>query len=407
MFRRRTGGKAAIISEHTSTATGNADRQDLTADALLAGGLLAIVSGAIAADLGGDGTGPSPLAFLFGALFAAPVFFRRRHPVAVLLFTAAALVAYYALSFPPIGLALPLAVALYSAAESGHLRWAISVAGALTILSTSVRMIQGDDLAYVLGFESAGSVGLMAALIALGDSVRSRRALRDEMVRREQSARLEREREAASRVEHERLQIARDLHDLLAHTVSVISLHTDVASESLEDDPALARRSLSAVRDSCSRAVSELQATVEALRSPAGAAAHDNQSPTPGLAEIDRLVGTVSDAGVAVHVESRGTAAPLPAVVDATAYRVVQEALSNVLRHSDATKAVVVLDRRDGVLRVCVSDNGHGSRAGPSTGWGLTGMRERVTLLGGTVETGTPDGGGFVVDARIPAEGSS
>ncbi|SQI30053.1 histidine kinase [Rhodococcus coprophilus] len=108
----------------------------------------------------------------------------------------------------------------------------------------------------------------MAALIALGDSVRSRRALRDEMVRREQSARLEREREAASRVEHERLQIARDLHDLLAHTVSVISLHTDVASESLDDDPAPAHRSLSAVRDSCSRAVSELHATVEALRSP-------------------------------------------------------------------------------------------------------------------------------------------
>ncbi|SQI30054.1 sensor histidine kinase [Rhodococcus coprophilus] len=94
-------------------------------------------------------------------------------------------------------------------------------------------------------------------------------------------------------------------------------------------------------------------------------------------------------------------------MVDATAYRVVQEALSNVLRHSDATKAVVVLDRRNGVLRVCVSDNVRGSRAGPSTGWGLTGMRERVTLLGGTVETGTPDGGGFVVDARIPAGGSS
>lgn len=333
------------------------------------------------------------------------MFLRRQRPVAVLLFTAAVLVAYYALSFPPIGLALPLSVALYSAADSGHLRWAVSVAGVLTILSTAVRMVQGDDLAYLLGFESAGSVGLMAAVIALGDSVRSRRALREEMALREQSAHLEREREAASRVEHERLQIARDLHDLLAHTVSVISLHTDVAAETLEDDPALARRSLSAVRDSCSRAVSELHATVEALRSPS-AAARENHSPTPGLAEIERLAGTVTEAGIAVQVESRGTPAPLPAVVDATAYRVIQEALSNVLRHSDATKAVVALDHRNGILRVCVSDNGRGTRGGPSTGWGLTGMRERVALLGGTVEAGTRDGGGFVVDARIPAEGS-
>ncbi|MGN0039942.1 MULTISPECIES: histidine kinase [unclassified Rhodococcus (in: high G+C Gram-positive bacteria)] len=407
MITRTTGGKAPTISAQTSPAAGNMFRQDRTTDALLAGGLFAIICIAIAADLGGGEQGPPALAFLFGALFAAPVFFRRQRPVTVLLVTAAVLVAYYALGFPPIGLALPLAVALYSAAESGHLRWAIAVSGALVILSTAVRMFQGDDLAYLLGFESAGSVGLMAAVIALGDSVRSRRALGRELVRREHAARLEREREAARRVERERLQIARDLHDLLAHTVSVISLHTDVAAESLDDDPALARRSLVAVRDSCSRAVSELHATVEALRSPAGTTARGDHSPTPGLAEIPRLVDTVSDAGVAVHIESRGTPATLPAVVDATAYRVIQEALSNVLRHSDATRVVVALDHHNDVLRVCVSDNGRGSRGGRTTGWGLTGMRERVALLGGTVDTGTPDGGGFVVDARIPAGGPS
>lgn len=367
-------------------------------DVLLAAVVLAVLVGAIVADLGSDSSGPTALAYVFAALVAGAVLVRRTHPVGVLLFTAVALVVYYSLSLPPIGLAVPLAVALYSAAERAHLRWAVTVAVTLAVLSTGVRWAQGDDLAYLFGFEVGGQIGLMAAVIALGDSVRSRRALRAEMVRRERAAQLEREHETARRVERERVQIARDLHDLLAHTVSVISLHAGVATEAIEDDPPLARRSLAAVRTGCSRAVEELHATVEALRSPDDS----RRAPTPSLAQLPRLVDTVRAAGLDVRIDRDGTTDDLPSVVAATAYRVVQEALSNVLRHADASKAVVRMTLRDDVLVVAVEDDGRGPSEGVSAGWGLAGMRERVGLLGGTIETGRSDGGGFLVSARIP-----
>ncbi len=372
-------------------------------DALLAAAVFVVLVGAIVADLGGDPTAPVPLAYGLAALVAGAILFRRRYPVAVLLFTAVVLVGYYSLSLPPIGLAVPLAVALYSAAEREHVRWAVAVAVTLIVLSTSVRWAQGDDPAYLLGFEVGGQAGLMVAVIALGDGVRARRALRAEMVRREHAARLEREHETARRVERERVEIARDLHDLLAHTVSVISLHAGVAAEAMEDDPLLARRSLVAVRTCCSRAVDELHATVEALRSPDDS----RRTPTPSLAQLPHLLDTVAAAGVDVRLERDHPADDLPSVVAATAYRVVQEALSNVLRHADATKAVVGLSLRDDVLTVSVEDDGRGPGEDGSTGWGLAGMRERVGLLGGTIETGRADRGGFLVAARIPAGGRS
>ncbi|MEE2031375.1 sensor histidine kinase [Rhodococcus chondri] len=400
---RRDRKETAISVEVTPPAE-NTPRRDRAVDAALAAAVFTVVGVAIASEVDDDSVA-SPVAYLFGVFFAAPMFFRRRYPVAVLGVTAVVLVAYYALSFPPIGLALPLAAALYSAAEQGYLRWAAGVATGLLVLSTSVRIGQGDDLSYLLGFELAGSIGLMAAVIALGDSVRSRRMLRREMVRRVRAAEIERERESTRRVEQERLQIARDLHDLLAHTISVISLHTDVATEALEDDPRRARSSLTSVRAACTRAVGELHATVEALRAPADAGAGNERGPTPGLADLTHLGDVVSAAGVAVRVQTRGEPGSLSAVADATAYRVVQEALSNVLRHADATEVVVALDYRDGLLKLSIADNGRGPSGGTSRGWGLAGMRERVGLLGGTLSTEAPEGGGFVVEALIPAGG--
>ncbi|NLU62092.1 sensor histidine kinase [Rhodococcus sp. HNM0563] len=380
-------------------------RRELIIDATLAITVWMIISVAIAADLGDDSTGPSLLAYLFAASFAGPVLFRRRRPVEALVLTAVMFVTYYALSFPPIGLALPLAIPLYSAAERGHLRWATVIAGALVLLSTVVRVGQGDELRYLLGFELAGSTGLLAAVIALGDSVRSRRTLREEMERGERAAELEREREATRRVEDERLLIARDLHDLLAHTITVIALHTDVAIETMKDDPPLARRSLTSVREACTRTVTELHATVVALRSPAGTPSEGDRAPTAGLGDLQRLVDTVSEAGVAVRIEIHGTAVPVPAVVGATAYRIVQEALSNVLRHADATEAVVAVNYSNDVVQVSIHDNGRGVSGSATEGWGLAGMRERAGLLGGSVEAHPVEGGGFVVDARIPHGG--
>ncbi|MGP3933067.1 sensor histidine kinase [Nonomuraea sp. KM88] len=375
-------------------------RREPAVDLGLAMLVLVVVGTAITADVGSASAGPGPAAYAFGASFAVLMFARRRWPVATLLLTAAALIVYYMLSYPPIGLAAPLAAALYSAAEQGRPRWSIGTAVALLVVSTAQRILEGDDLAYLLGFETTTSAGLMAAAIALGDGVRARRAWRAELARQEHAARLEREREAARRVEQERLRIARDLHDLMAHTVSVISLHTDVARESLRDDPDVAERSLAAARSACSDVGRELRLTLGALR-----AGDPDDGPAPGLDALDALVATATTAGLDVGVRTSGRPERLPAISDATAYRVVQESLSNVLRHAGARTVRIDLDYGTDALLLRVSDDGRGAAgaAGPP-GWGLTGMRERLALLGGGLRTSSPAEGGFVVEASVPLE---
>ncbi|HEX2132191.1 MAG TPA: sensor histidine kinase [Actinophytocola sp.] len=371
-------------------------RRRLAVDTGLAMLVLVVVGTAITANVGTDGD-PGLAAYAFGALLGGLMLVRRRWPVATLVITAAALLAYYMFGFPPVGLAVPVAAALYSAAEQGRVRWAAGTAVVLLVVSTAVRAGEGDDLAYLLGLELATSAGLMAAVIALGDSVRSRRGWRAELAKQTEVARLEREREAARRVEQERVRIARDLHDLLGHTVSVISLHTDVAREALRDDPEAAERSLTAARAACSDVVRELRATLRALRGADGA-------PVPGLADLDDLAGPVRAAGLDVRVRTTGRPAALSSVADATAYRVVQEALSNVLRHADAGRVTIDVDYREDEVLLTVGDDGRGGEA--AAGWGITGMRERLALLGGSLRTTSPPEGGFVVEAHVPLPGT-
>ncbi|GGO60793.1 sensor histidine kinase [Nonomuraea cavernae] len=389
--------------------------RELAVDTGLAMLVLVVVGTAITADVGHASAGPGMAAYAFGALLAVLMFARRRWPVATLLLTALTLIVYYGLSYPPIGLAAPAAAALYSAAEQGELRWSVATAGALFGISTTHRILEGDDLAYLLGFETGTTLGLMAAAIALGDGVRARRGWRAELARQSHAARLERERESARRVEQERLRIARDLHDLMAHTVSVISLHTDVARESLRDAPEVAERSLAAARSACSDVSRELRLTLGALR-----AGDPDDGPALGLDRLDGLVATAAAAGLDIDVRTSGRPVRLSAISDATAYRVVQESLSNVLRHADARRVRVDLDYGAGELLLRVSDDGRGAGTetgtdtgagtgtgtggGESRGWGLTGMRERLALLGGGLRTSSPAQGGFVVEASVPLE---
>ncbi|GAA4910689.1 signal transduction histidine kinase [Stackebrandtia albiflava] len=372
-------------------------RRDLVVDVVLAALVLGVVTAAITADVA-DSAGPQPAAYAFGAGFAALVFARHRLPVVALLATAALLVLYYTQDYPAIGLAVPVSVVLYSAAEHGRLWWAVGTAAVLQLLSTGFRIAEGDDLAYLFGFEFAGTGGLMAAVIALGDSVRSRRGWRAELVKQANAAELERRRETARRIEQERLRIARDLHDLLGHTVSVIALHTDVAREALRDDPDTAERSLAAARTAASEVVGELRATLQALRGRDG-----DEGPVPGLNRLPELVETVRNAGIEVEVRVEGEASALPAVADATAYRVVQEAFSNVLRHSGARHVTVSVRHRPSDVEIRVADDGVG--ADPSAegrGWGVIGMSERLALLGGGLTVESPAGGGYTVTAVVP-----
>ncbi|WP_248783807.1 sensor histidine kinase [Actinoalloteichus caeruleus] len=377
-------------------------RGALAVDCLLGAAVTAVVAVAITADLGGS-RGPDVTAYLFAAGLGALMVVRRPFPLLALAATATGVVAYHIADFPPIGLAIPLAAALFSAAEAGRARIAVVTSTVLLAVSSFFRLREGEDVGYLLGYELASSVGVMAAAIALGDAVRARRRWRWESRRRALSAAVEREREAESRVAAERLRIARDLHDVLGHTIAVVSLQADVAAEALADDPASARSALGAIRSASDDASRELRATLGLLRDPAEG---DGRSPMPGLDQLGRVVTSVSDGGLTVRTRVEGTPRPLPLVVETTALRVVQEALTNVLRHADARHAEVVVRHEETAVWVEVGDDGRGPGGGhrDGAGQGLRGMCERVGLLGGSVELGRAPSGGFLVTARLPRE---
>lgn len=357
----------------------------------LSAAVLVVVAGAMAADLG-DGRPPDAFAYLFAAGLAALMLVRRTYPVLALVATAVGLIGYYAAGYPSIGLAVPVAGALYSAAEAGRTRWAVWTSVALLVISTYFRIRSGQSVSYLIGFEFAWTVGLMAAAIALGDSVRSRRNWRAEQQRSAEQAEIERVREAAHQVQLERLRIARDLHDSLAHTASVISLHTHVAAEALGDDPPAARAALTCVRAATDEAIAALRTTVGLLRAPAD---------TDSLARLDSLIGRTTASGLVVDLEVVGDPVPLPVEVDTAAFRIVQESLTNVLRHAGAHRVEVVLTYTPTELGVRLTDDGTGP-AGSAVGHGLAGMRERAKLVGGSCTAGGPAGGGFRVEAALP-----
>lgn len=371
--------------------------------------VVVVVATAITADLGADSTSPDLLAYGIALGLGALMLVRRQLPVAVALVTGFALIGYYMLDYPPVGLAVPVAAALYSVAEAGKLRWAIWVAVALLVISNGSRIATGDDLGYLFGFELASSVTLMAAVIALGDAVRSRRELRDEAERRVAAVALERSLEADRRVVEERLRISRDLHDVLAHTMSVITVQADVAAEAVDEDDADAvRHAVDAIRGTARSASAEIRSTVQVLRHD-DTDAQTTRAPIEGLADLERLAAATRATGVRVEVVVHGQGRPLPLAVDVTALRIVQEALTNVRQHARASSARVSLDYAADLLRIEITDDGVGADASKSDGaqgFGIRGMRERAELVGGSVEVGPVDGHGYRVAATLPVRPS-
>jgi signal transduction histidine kinase len=355
------------------------------ADVVLAAVTAVVVSAAALAGVSPQRP-PGPGTFVFAAGFGALLLLRRRWPVGVLLVSCVGLLAYYALGFTPVGLALPVGAALFSAAEAGRLRWAAGTAAGLIVVSTVARAMTGETMAYLLGYELPITVAVAGAAIAFGDGVRSRRRFRQAVLA---AAATDRE----HRIEQERLRVARDVHDVLAHTMSVVSLHADVATESLDDgDPAAARAALGHIRAASSDAGRELRRTVGLLR-----------RRSAGVSAIAHLADVSGAAGLPVRVRTAGTARDLPAEVDQAAYRVVQEAVTNARRHARPDRVDVLLDYTGPGLRVVVSDDGPASGAACGAGQGLTGMRERVILLGGTLDAGPVPPSGFRVEAVLPA----
>lgn len=392
--RRLSDGCASAYRCPVSVTTGTARRlPPVAVDALLGVAVTAVVSVVITADQGGR-TGPDAVAYLWAAGLGALMLIRRRHPVLVVAITVFGLFAYYAAGYPAVGVAVPVAAALYSAAEFGRLPWAIG--GGVVVLATSVafRLVEGQAFSYVVGYELAGHAALIAGAIALGDGIRSRRRVVADAERivalTAESAR--REAEAATQATH--LGLARDLHDSIGHSTSVIALHADVAREALErDEPAAAEAALRVIKDTSVSTMTELRRTVGVLRR--GVAP---SSAPLGVEGIPALLTTLGDLRVTSLLDAEG----LPPSVDAAVFRVVQESVTNIVRHAAAREARVEV-RADGEhVSVTVTDDGPARPPGPGAGGhGIAGMRERVEALGGSLSA-EPTASGFRVAATIP-----
>ncbi len=219
--------------------------------------------------------------------------------------------------------------------------------------------------------------------------------------RKERAAEARRARQEAARrqADEERLRIARELHDVLAHHISLINVQSGVALHLMEDQPQQARIALEAINEASADALREVRSTLNILR---GSKEAPPRAPAAGLARLDELVSRASAAGVGVSLEVQGHPRPLPARVDLAAFRIVQESLTNIVRHAEAGSAKVELTYGNADLTLQIDDDGQGPAAQSGDGSGISGMRERATALGGELEAGPQPAGGFRVRARLP-----
>ena len=355
-------------------------------DAALALAVALVLAVVIAADPAGQ---VAVDAYVFAGAFGAVLLLRRRFSRIVLVATVLGIFAYYTLDLPPVGMVLPAIGALFSGAEQRRTGWTI---GSASVGVAIFFRLSENAAGQLTGYSLVTELALAAASIALGSAVRLARETRE---RSAEVARLTeaQERHAAdARMHEERLRIARDLHDTIGHTLSVASLHAGVAAEATD---AIQRAdALGRVRTAASDALRELRRTVRFLRSDDAA----RTSATPGLTRIDEVVAAARESGLSATVDVSATG--MPTSVDAAAFRIVQESLTNVLRHADATVVDVAVHVVGAELVIRVADDGR--TAGPvREGSGIRGMRERAGLLGGTLDAAaTPTG--FVVEARIP-----
>ena len=371
-------------------------------DVLLAAGLAVLAS--VVAVTFGSGRRPDTLGWTLLLALHVPLAWRRRAPLVVLGVMIPLIATFHEHDYnhsAPTGASMVL---LYTVAATGSVRRTVIVG--CSVIGLMVVLKLGDGMAGVA--ESFQIAGWVVSMLILGGYLRVHRQLTKAALERAERAERTREEEARRRVAEERLRIARDLHDLLAHSITLIGVRTSVAAHVLAEDPdrldrAAVAKALDDIADTCRSARGELRTTLEVLRDDGPP---DERGPLPGLDGLPDLAATARGAGAKVELAVLADA--VPAAVGAAAYRIVQEALTNAVRHggrADLTVRVGVRER-DGALHVDVTDDGLGSGAAPP-GFGLVGMRERVRSVGGTLTAGPLDGAGFAVNAVLPLRAHS
>jgi signal transduction histidine kinase len=332
-------------------------------------------------------------ALALALLAAGPValVWRKLYPRSVLGLVLATTLAYFHLDYPRGPIFFSLIVAFFSAVMAGKRAFAVGgvVVGYAGFLW----------LGYLLGTSDPppldAALGLGAWLIVLVTIAEVGRARRE---RAHEYARTRAE-EAKRRASEERLRIARELHDVLAHNISLINVQAGVALHLMDQQPGQARSALSAIKQASNDALGELRSVLDILRQGDEA----SLTPTSRLAHLDDLVSKAAASGLKVGARTEGDPRPLPAGTDLAAFRIVQEALTNVTRHAGAARAdVVIAYGSDLVVRV--EDDGLGEKTATDAGGGngIAGMRERAAALGGSLEAGPMEGGGWRVEARLP-----
>ena len=332
-----------------------------------------------------------------------PLLWRRRYPSLVLLLVAVAFGAKVLLGFNPGVAGLGLLVAMYSVAayEVGARRLVFLVVAGLGFVAGFVVFgVTGNPRSFAI---TVPSLFFVAAWL-IGDYLRTRRAYVAQL--EERAARLERERDQDRRLaaDEERTRIARELHDVVAHDVSVIAIQAGAARAVQLSKPEAAAKALGLIETTARETLIELNRLLGVLRSSNGAT--PDRSPQPGIDQLPGLVEELRAAGLEVDARVDGAAQPLPPALDLSAYRILQEATTNVLKHARAHRVDIRIHYSATMLALDVRDDGAGGGADPaaSSGHGLIGMRERVALFGGKLHAGRNRAGGFSVHARLPLQ---
>jgi signal transduction histidine kinase len=363
-------------------------------------------------------------AFLFVVLQALPLTWRRRWPVVVFFAVGLPRTLYDQLGIGFAPLPLGPAIAYYTVMDrcSTRVRLVISVVLAVGIVegqTTPGHTEPYDFFIAVLQFAVAGTLGILS---------RTRRAYVQEAEARADQAETGRARHVALAAAEERARIARELHDVVAHHVSLMAVQSEAAAALLPGRPEEASRSVEIIGRTAREALTELRRLLGVLRGPADVDGRANTSPSPSISQLDDVLGQVRQAGIAVNLRVEGSPSKLPPGVDLAAYRIVQEALTNTVRHSGAGEAAVTVSYEPGYVTVSVTDSGNGGnevtvhnspkrtqaarasghngerpRIADSGGFGLAGIAERVASCGGKLTVGPGDSGGFAVTARLPA----
>jgi signal transduction histidine kinase len=350
---------------------------------------------------------PSVLFVVATAVTALPLAVRRRSPYGALAGTLVLLGVAYAVSAtstafsPPVIPVLPSVIALYTVGTVGSRRTTLVVGAVALMVAIALHLVILRP-SHVIQ-EIVHPIAWVIGSLAVGAAVANHRAYIDQFRQRALQAERSKEEEAQRRVSEERIRIARDVHDGVAHALASISIQASAGAAVIDSDPEGARQALKAIRLASASALSDLRATLGLLR-------HEDGDVTErGLddEEIDRLAEVVRAEGIRVSVHRGGHGRPLNTEVGAAAHRILQEALTNVLRHSEAREIEIGLDYVKDELILIVTDDGKGpaTTAKEPPGYGLMGMRERAVAVGGSLEYGPRQGGGFYVQAVLPFEG--